>query len=959
MINKEQNTYFSSLLSQKKKWDIDAIIALVNRLLEPFEGLDDLEPSEDVSMLEYIGIELSYKIGCYKAIIDRLYENNGMECSELSINSFNDYCGVDIISFIYMLISKGYELDNIKSVRLFHQNRKSLQRALLLCKSIFPTIKIEAFDLSITGVKDETICDSILTVNLFPHTLKLNKGIQKVIAKLIIKSHLIYSHSVFLENIDFADNITTVDCNYYWQDVNMCRFVRNDSKNYTYNQTTTNGLRKLAFSIFSNTSINTLDIKHNYNIVLPNLCPGISRKKMFNEEQRILFFDRPFEGMGDNLAGYDDTETIYTGLNYDDINHFEAPLNYTLRGMIVQFPQYVIQEGLEKNENWAKTIYEHYYNEAKQGNYACYNCLAVLELLSNSMSDDYMDVTSDNNKKIIELLENAIKGDDVNAMINLASFYAARGLHHESIKLYEIASKHKSDVGAYSMGIVYDMGLYDYMENHSKAISYYKEALLYHSLENNTNCCSSFSESNCCLNLILLMYKEKYSLCEIYKEYIKIKKPSKDLVYAFTVISNNLSNKAKDFFKILGLKENLNEGASHVKFNRLIALYNGVKNGKDELKSNKELALRLLEDLADSKCTDWPDWEQYVWRTLANWYDEVNASSAKSCTYWIKAGIANTDNMCAFQTNIAIAKQLSADENKDIWHKYAYGEGCAVCHECSNYDSVRKCCPKAQFTWAKEYEKDKQISQHLIKVAANQEYLRAWEQLAIYDVIEKEASEFKITTYDNFALRVGVLSQNVKSIIHLYNEDSKYKYLEKAVDLGSKKAAAILAEVIHDKNRPYEFYFLKGVLSNVVEKFEILKEISGKTLDGDYFQPSSLAEYDLLYIANLIAEQYIGGDNAFNYLKSLAEFYVKGENYSKAISLYKIAKEKGNDVADRISYLEDILEQEKRQYQRDYYDDYNDYDGHDYARDTWDAMTDGMYGDMPDGFDGDFSFLGY
>ncbi len=28
-------------------------------------------------------------------------------------------------------------------------------------------------------------------------------------------------------------------------------------------------------------------------------------------------------------------------------------------------------------------------------------------------------------------------------------------------------------------------------------------------------------------------------------------------------------------------------------------------------------------------------------------------------------------------------------------------------------------------------------------------------------------------------------------------------------------------------------------------------------------------------------------------------------------------------------------------------------------RDTWKAMTDGMCGDMPDGFDGDFDFLGY
>ena len=41
----------------------------------------------------------------------------------------------------------------------------------------------------------------------------------------------------------------------------------------------------------------------------------------------------------------------------------------------------------------------------------------------------------------------------------------------------------------------------------------------------------------------------------------------------------------------------------------------------------------------------------------------------------------------------------------------------------------------------------------------------------------------------------------------------------------------------------------------------------------------------------------------------------------------------------------------------DDYDDYNDYN--DRMRDTWDAMTDGMYGDMPDGFDGDFDFLGY
>jgi hypothetical protein len=47
----------------------------------------------------------------------------------------------------------------------------------------------------------------------------------------------------------------------------------------------------------------------------------------------------------------------------------------------------------------------------------------------------------------------------------------------------------------------------------------------------------------------------------------------------------------------------------------------------------------------------------------------------------------------------------------------------------------------------------------------------------------------------------------------------------------------------------------------------------------------------------------------------------------------------------------------KLQMEKSYNDDGGeDYDG--YMRDSWDAMTDGMYGDMPDGFDGDYSFLG-
>lgn len=34
-------------------------------------------------------------------------------------------------------------------------------------------------------------------------------------------------------------------------------------------------------------------------------------------------------------------------------------------------------------------------------------------------------------------------------------------------------------------------------------------------------------------------------------------------------------------------------------------------------------------------------------------------------------------------------------------------------------------------------------------------------------------------------------------------------------------------------------------------------------------------------------------------------------------------------------------------------------DDFDYEKETWDAMTDGMYGDMPEDFDGDYDWLGF
>lgn len=65
-------------------------------------------------------------------------------------------------------------------------------------------------------------------------------------------------------------------------------------------------------------------------------------------------------------------------------------------------------------------------------------------------------------------------------------------------------------------------------------------------------------------------------------------------------------------------------------------------------------------------------------------------------------------------------------------------------------------------------------------------------------------------------------------------------------------------------------------------------------------------------------------------------YYYENENWEESEKWYKKAAEQGRLPVFDIHYC----------------------DNNDNSRDTWDAMTDGMYGDMPDGFDGDYGFLG-
>lgn len=343
---------------------------------------------------------------------------------------------------------------------------------------------------------------------------------------------------------------------------------------------------------------------------------------------------------------------------------------------------------------------------------------------------------------------------------------------------------------------------------------------------------------------------------------------------------------------------------------------------------------------------------------MALWTNKAKENSVTYSTYWIKASNANPTNSCAYRTNMALFSQLDEEEVVAIWHKYAYGNGCEICHECSSYDKKSRCCPKAQFTWARKYEKDKAVAKFLMEAAMRQGYNAALQYLAVDRVKDELLPNAEIPPLDNFFFNRGIVPSAYRQIIPEFTSDSRYKLLCHAADDGSRKAASLLREISKLRNNNFENIYWSALTANIKEQISILQKITNKDFANGFFRPSSLAEQDLITISNKRAEQFIGEkEDAFAFLKTLADFYIRGEMYSKAVELYKIAASKGFDVNKRINELEEEIERINREHSYDH--DYDYYEEPDYAQDTWDAMTDGMYGDMPEGFDGDYSFLGY
>ena len=166
------------------------------------------------------------------------------------------------------------------------------------------------------------------------NTLYLADKIHKPISELIIKSHYIYSHNIFVETIDSENrnDISELECKYYWETLEMARFSKNTPKSYTIRpneqlkgQYAYKG--KTCYAVFSTLTINELLLNREYKIVLPNLCSGVPVRKLFNQNRMMLFYEgRPFDDT-DLSSQFDNEEIVSVNEGFLDIQPREE---YTL-----------------------------------------------------------------------------------------------------------------------------------------------------------------------------------------------------------------------------------------------------------------------------------------------------------------------------------------------------------------------------------------------------------------------------------------------------------------------------------------------------------------------------------------------------------------------------------------------------------------------------------------------------
>lgn len=941
LVFPEQGTLFSHIL-RTQKLQIQDMIEIANKLLSLYGS----ENKEFVSFWEYALIkELRDDLPSILLMFQKVKKKYRLSWNgypEIIINDID--CGQGLYSLAFLTCFSDKEiLGKIKQVNLISSDKRSLHRALLYYSLLYPRLKINPILKDAEHLDRELSCESVCIVNLVHNFIQGYEHPSEVIRNIYKRSHFLYNVCFLIENApSVLKCISPIAFEMFAKQVEKLCGLKYGGI-YAYNPNSEKGIKCSFLKCFS---LEEIKIPSHLKQKSIKLCPGTYKRELVNVPQKMFCFSSPLEG-SPLLDSFDnklkvslEEDFLSTDFKNKNVKDADALNPQTIRNIVEKFYPAHMVHALSCKMECGQEILDFYLDCASQGNIECYNNVAILYLYAGQdlWGSDYKDRA----KKYLKL---AIEGGSQDAAFNLSCLLFEEKHNDEAKEYLQRAAELGQEIAIYNLAVIYQFGLYNTNVDIDYAINLYEQVvdMVFQKTED-IDFMENKVQNASAYNLMLLYNERNKDFVFISDVYGKCKKHSSDLQYAYNILSF-LSFCDREVLK--RLISDKNESKLH-RYNVAVStVYDfsfGAFNNKD-----CEASIKEIEALNHEDDVDWPEKNSYIWPMLASWYMATKQLDLAKM-FWYKSVDVNPDNMCAYLTNI----QVMYEDDMYVWERFSKGEGCKYCHECSGYDKRLRKCPKAQYVWA-NYNRETKDVDNLYYSAICQNYAQAAYYMSVQRLVEVLIPEGIRKSQNVIYGFGGGVTEEYKPILPYLAQDSYYALLRLAAEEGNLKAIRFMEEVSSLRNSKYERFYWTAVNGRSNSMYDLICEISNLTILGDFFYAHTEIEKDFIAIVERKAKINKQSEEDLKFICAVGEFYIKGEKYKTALGFYMLAREKGMDVDDRISFInEAIADIEMQNWELRYeYDD-----APDYAQDTWDALTDGMEGDYPGG-DVDYDLLGF
>lgn len=366
---------------------------------------------------------------------------------------------------------------------------------------------------------------------------------------------------------------------------------------------------------------------------------------------------------------------------------------------------------------------------------------------------------------------------------------------------------------------------------------------------------------------------------------------SKNYDQYYDKVSSFIKNKERTHDNYYNFFKNLAEKSILAKYNLSLCLAHGI--GCIENRNEAVSLLKQLTERTEGK------FKAKIIKTLAYCVNDL-----KETIYLYRQAISliNDENeKCAARTNLAhyLRRDGGNEHEVECLYRQCIEYGCINCEEASRYDDTKRSCPRAQYSlsYILEEQGEKDIAFHLMQAAANQGFIYAVNDLAVYYANGK------------------YVAKDMAKAIELYSE---------AADAGNLIAQKNLFRNIKKENPVKAFWYLTlACNSKDTEAQEMMLEFLPKVVSGQLQE--DLNNYWIVLLAEEGVKKY--QDHAVDILVRDGDRLMNNEDIDEARKQFERIAQFDKDLSEKkLQELEDNTSNWYYEREDNFYESYSYHD---------------------------------